>query len=105
MRIMVADIKRAVAAHYRIPAAVMSEPMPVGKLHNPRNPRKFSHPRAVAMCLARRLTDHSLSRIGQFFGGRDHSTVWEAVRRVETREREALRRLTKQLLIETRMGL
>jgi chromosomal replication initiator protein len=46
---------------------------------------RVAHPRQVAMYLARRKTRHSLSRIGFFFGGRDHSTVHEAVERVQAR--------------------
>lgn len=102
---MVADIKRTVAAHYRIPVAVMSEPTPIGRYsHQPRNPRRFSRPRQVAMCLALRLTKHGPTQIGRFLGGRDHSTVMTGARRAERRDKEALRCLTKQLLIETRLG-
>ena len=46
--------------------------------------RSISHPRQVAMYLARKLTPLSLEEIGMHFGGRDHSTVLHAERSVET---------------------
>jgi chromosomal replication initiator protein len=56
------------------------------------------------MCLATRLTDHSIGRIGHYFGGRDHSTVIHACRVVEKRcrrdrrLRNRLRRITLELI-------
>lgn len=46
--------------------------------------RSISHPRQVAMYLARKLTTMSLEEIGAHFGGRDHSTVLHAERAIET---------------------
>ena len=40
--------------------------------------REFSHPRQIAMYLCRELTDYSLPKIGESFGGRDHTTVLHA---------------------------
>lgn len=66
--------------------------------------RSVSHPRQIAMYLARRLTPLSLEEVGAYFGGRDHSTVLHAERAVEsTRETDvvtsdALAALTRQLL-------
>ncbi len=42
-----------------------------------------ARPRQIAMYLAKRLTTRSLPEIGRKFGGRDHSTVIHAVRRIE----------------------
>lgn len=46
--------------------------------------RSISHPRQLAMYLARRLTPLSLEEIGMHFGGRDHSTVLHAERSIDT---------------------
>jgi chromosomal replication initiator protein len=56
------------------------------KLHDlkgPKRHRAVSHPRMVAMYLARRLTSMSYPEIGSRFGGKDHSTVISAVRKIE----------------------
>ncbi|MBN8841144.1 MAG: chromosomal replication initiator protein DnaA, partial [Sphingomonadales bacterium] len=45
--------------------------------------RAVARPRQIAMYLAKRLTTRSLPEIGRKFGGRDHSTVIHAVRRIE----------------------
>lgn len=95
----IADIQREVCAHYHLPAEAMREPDGVGA-----RLRDRSRPRQLAMCLASRLTRHSSIRIGQLFGGRDHSTVIKGVAAVERRigsdpeTREAARTLTKRLL-------
>jgi chromosomal replication initiator protein len=49
------------------------------------NSRNVSFPRQVAMYLCKHLTDQSLPSIGQIFGGKHHSTVIHAIRKVETR--------------------
>ncbi len=58
-------------------------------------------PRQLAMCLAVRLTNHSLTRIGQFFGGRDHTTVIHAINAAQARpEAQAVaRKLTKRMIM------
>lgn len=97
--ILVADIQRAVALRYRCPLSAMKEPDGI----NARIRRRV-WPRQVAMVLAARLTEHSYVRIGQFFGGRDHSTVMYACDAVEKRGkknpklRQSLRRLTLELI-------
>src|SRR3546814_1796174 len=48
-----------------------------------RRARVVARPRQIAMYLAKRLTTRSLPEIGRKFGGRDHSTVIHAVRRIE----------------------
>ncbi len=52
-------------------------------LRSKRRSRSISEPRQIIMFLARRLTSLSLDEIGDFFGGRDHSTVLYGVRKVE----------------------
>jgi chromosomal replication initiator protein len=54
-----------------------------------RRSRSVARPRQVAMALAKELTTHSLPEIGEAFGGRDHTTVMHACKRIkELRESE-----------------
>jgi chromosomal replication initiator protein len=73
-RITIDDIQKQVAAHYNIRIADMS---------SARRARAVARPRQVAMYLAKQLTARSLPEIGRKFGGRDHTTVMHAVRKVE----------------------
>jgi len=45
--------------------------------------RSIAYPRQIAMYLVRSLTEHSLPEIGEFFGGRDHTTVMHAITKIE----------------------
>ncbi|WP_456268636.1 chromosomal replication initiator protein DnaA [Kushneria sp. AK178] len=72
------NIQRTVAEYYKIKVA---------DLHSKRRSRSVARPRQVAMALAKELTNHSLPEIGDAFGGRDHTTVLHACRKVvELRE-------------------
>ena len=73
-RVTIDEIQRKVAEHYNIRLADM---------HSQRRARAVARPRQVAMYLAKQLTTRSLPEIGRKFGGRDHTTVIHAVRRVE----------------------
>ena len=73
-RITIEEIQRRVCEHYRIRQAEMS---------SARRAREVARPRQVAMYLAKQLTPRSLPEIGRRFGGRDHTTVIHAVRRIE----------------------
>ena len=73
-RINIEQIQKQVAAHYNIRLAEM---------HSARRSRAVARPRQVAMYLAKQLTSRSLPEIGRQFGGRDHTTVIHAVRKVE----------------------
>ena len=73
-RVTIEDIQRRVAEHFNIRMADM---------HSPRRARAVARPRQVAMYLCKQLTARSLPEIGRKFGGRDHTTVMHAVRRVE----------------------
>lgn len=55
----------------------------VGDLLSKKRSRSIARPRQVAMALAKELTNHSLPEIGDAFGGRDHTTVLHACRRIE----------------------
>jgi len=73
-RIRIEDIQRIVARHYNVSRQDM--------LSN-RRTRIIVRPRQVAMYLAKTLTSRSLPEIGRRFGGRDHTTVLHAMRKVE----------------------
>ncbi len=68
------NIQRVVAEYYKIK---------VSDLHSKRRSRSVARPRQVAMYLAKDLTNHSLPEIGDTFGGRDHTTVLHACRKVK----------------------
>lgn len=73
-RVTIDDIQKAVSAYFDI--------KPID-LVSARRARAVARPRQIAMYLAKRLTTRSLPEIGRKFGGRDHSTVIHAVRRIE----------------------
>jgi len=73
-RITIDEIQKRVAEHYNIRLADM---------HSARRARAVARPRQVAMYLAKQLTPRSLPEIGRKFGGRDHTTVIHAVRKIE----------------------
>jgi len=73
-RITVDDIQKATAEHYGMKQA---------DLISERRNRAIARPRQAAMWLAKHLTTRSLPDIGRRFGGRDHTTVLHAVRRIE----------------------
>jgi chromosomal replication initiator protein len=68
----------------------------VGELLSERRSRSVARPRQMAMALAKELTSHSLPEIGQAFGGRDHTTVLHAVRKIGA-ERTTNPELNQQL--------
>jgi len=71
----------------------------VSDLKGPRRHRAISHPRAIAMYLCRTLTTMSFPEIGSRFGGKDHSTVISAVRKIDKliKEDPAQRSVVKTL--------
>ena len=87
-------IQKKVAEHFDIRLADMT---------SKRRPENIAFPRQVAMFLSRRMTDASLNKIGEAFGGRDHGTVLHACRQVKDRmevnaeERQVVCYLEKQL--------
>ena len=54
------------------------------EMKSSRRTRSISHPRQIAMYLSRKLTDMSLPKIGEEFGGRDHTTVIHAYEKIST---------------------
>lgn len=78
--VTIENIQKMVAEYYKIT---------VRDLHSKRRSRSITRPRQIAMALAKELTRHSLPEIGDAFGGRDHTTVLHACRKVkELRETE-----------------
>lgn len=73
-RVTIDEIQRRVAEHFNVRFAEMT---------SARRARAFARPRQVAMYLSKQLTSRSLPEIGRKFGGRDHTTVMHAVRRIE----------------------
>ena len=73
-QIGVDNIQKTVADYYKIR---------LGDLHSKTRTRSIARPRQVAMALAKELTNHSLPEIGNAFGGRDHTTVLHACRKIE----------------------
>ncbi len=73
-RVKIEDIQRVVARHYNVSKA---------DLLSSRRTRTIVRPRQIAMYLAKLLTPRSLPEIGRRFGGRDHTTVLHAVRKIE----------------------
>lgn len=75
------NIQRTVAEYYK---------MRLTDLLGKKRTRSIARPRQVAMALAKELTNHSLPEIGQAFGGRDHTTVLHACRKIkELRDTDA----------------
>jgi chromosomal replication initiator protein len=73
-RVRIEDIQRVVSRHYNVSKA---------DLLSARRTRTIVRPRQIAMYLAKILTPRSLPEIGRRFGGRDHTTVLHAVRKIE----------------------
>jgi chromosomal replication initiator protein len=72
-QVTIENIQKVVAGYFKIR---------VNDLSSAKRTRTVARPRQVAMALAKELTKHSLPEIGQAFGGRDHSTVIHATKRV-----------------------
>ena len=76
-QISVENIQKSVADFYN---------MKVADMYSKRRPANIARPRQIAMFMAKELTQKSLPEIGELFGGRDHTTVLHAVRKI-TEER------------------
>ncbi|MFP8966959.1 chromosomal replication initiator protein DnaA [Pokkaliibacter sp. CJK22405] len=80
-QISIDNIQRVVSEYYKIKVA---------DLLSKRRSRSVARPRQVAMALAKEITNHSLPEIGDAFGGRDHTTVLHACRKIaELRDEDA----------------
>jgi chromosomal replication initiator protein len=72
--VTIEDIQKHVAEHYNVR---------VSDMHSNKRLRVVARPRQVAMYLCKKLTPKSLPEIGRKFGGRDHTTVMHAVRKID----------------------
>lgn len=72
--VSIENIQKTVAEYFKIR---------VGDLLSKKRSRSIARPRQFAMALAKELTNHSLPEIGDAFGGRDHTTVLHACRRIQ----------------------
>ncbi len=86
-QISVENIQKTVADFYKIKVADM---------YSKKRPASIARPRQIAMFLAKELTQKSLPEIGELFGGRDHTTVLHAVRKIGD-ERQRNTELNQQL--------
>jgi len=92
--VTIENIQKTVADFYQLRVA---------DLLSKRRTRSIARPRQMAMFLAKQMTDHSLPEIGNAFGGRDHTTVLHACRKIDAlcetdaRLREERSRLTREL--------
>ena len=88
------DIQKLVASHYSVTRA---------DILSSRRTATVVKPRQVAMFLAKTLTLRSLPEIGRRFGGRDHTTVLHAVRKIEGLLQQPTRSLREELELLKRM--
>ncbi|CAN1484374.1 DnaA ATPase involved in DNA replication initiation [Burkholderiaceae bacterium] len=86
-QISVENIQKTAADFYKIKVADM---------YSKKRPASIARPRQIAMFLAKELTQKSLPEIGELFGGRDHTTVLHAVRKIAA-ERQTNTELNQQL--------
>ena len=94
--ITVDNIQKTVAEYYKVRIA---------DLLSKRRSRSVARPRQVAMALAKELTTHSLPEIGDAFGGRDHTTVMHACKRIrELRDSEPRIQEDFSILLRTLAG-
>jgi chromosomal replication initiator protein len=77
-RVKIDDILKIVGRHYNVART---------DLLSPRRARSIVMPRQIGMYLAKKMTSRSLPEIGRRFGGRDHSTVLHAVRKIDDQMR------------------
>ena len=93
IRVRIEDILQIIGRHYSVSRA---------DLLSPRRARSIVRPRQIGMYLAKKLTSRSLPEIGKRFGGRDHSTVLHAVRKIEELLK-ADEKLAREIALLTRM--
>ncbi|MFW5890796.1 MAG: chromosomal replication initiator protein DnaA [bacterium] len=72
--ITIEDIKKVIATYFNLT---------LDEINSKKKPQRISFPRQIGMYLSRKHTEHSLPKIGEGFGGRDHSTVLHAYNKIE----------------------
>jgi len=96
-KININTIQQKVADHFNIQKSDM---------RIKRRTKAIAYPRQVAMYLVRSLTEHSLPEIGEYFGGRDHTTVLHGITKLEkeVKEKEEVRLMMVQLTEQIKAG-
>ncbi|MDH5433121.1 MAG: chromosomal replication initiator protein DnaA [Gammaproteobacteria bacterium] len=79
-QVSIENIQKTVAEYYKIK---------VSDLLSKRRNRSVARPRQLAMTLSKELTNHSLPEIGEYFGGKDHTTVLHACRKIKSLKEES----------------
>ena len=72
--ITIEEIKKVISTYFNLT---------IEEINSKKKPQRISFPRQIAMYLSRKHTEHSLPKIGDGFGGRDHSTVLHAYNKIE----------------------
>ncbi|MFH1046462.1 MAG: chromosomal replication initiator protein DnaA [Candidatus Omnitrophota bacterium] len=96
-KVSIDSIQKKVAAHFDIRLMDMKAK---------KRSRAIVYPRQIAMYLARSLTDYSLPEIGEYFGGRDHTTILHAYEKIATQVKKDrnLQETMKKLTLDIRSG-
>ena len=95
LRVGVDLIQKRVAEYFNIK---------LSDLKGRKRSKTIAYPRQVAMYLARELTDHSLPELGEFFGGRDHTTVLHAYEKIQqnVKTNKSVKELVNRLVTEVK---
>lgn len=91
-RVTIEEIQKSVAQHYNIR---------ISDMHSIRRARAVARPRQIAMFLSKQLTTKSLPEIGRMFGGRDHTTVLHAIKKIEELK-QSDKNVSEDILLLTR---
>ncbi len=96
-KVNIDKVQKIVAEHFNIS---------VNDMRIKRRTKAIAYPRQVAMFLVRQLTEHSLPEIGEYFGGRDHTTVLHGITKIseESKQKEELKRTLDYLVNKIKNG-
>jgi chromosomal replication initiator protein len=97
MKISIDTIQKKVADYFNIGLSDM---------RTKKRTKQIAYPRQIAMYLVRKLTDYSLSEIGDYFGGRDHTTILHAFKKIDgsIKKIEQVKALVERLILNIKSG-